>query len=101
MDYILRCKVQPDSKTVEGQTPLATAAQFDHVQVVALLLEGDGTDVNSRNHRGRTPLSLAAGNGNYEIVRRRLDHQRVQPDLLDYNEWTPCFGQLAESTWAY
>lgn len=95
VDYLLRNEVQPNSKAVEGQTPLAIAAQFDHVQVVELLSEVDGTDVNYRNHRGRTPLSLAAGNGHYEVVRRLLDHQRVQPDLPDYNEWSPLFWAIS------
>ena len=95
VDYLLRSEVQPDSKTVDGQTPLATAAQFDHIQVVELLSEVDETDVNYRNHRGRTPLSLAAGNGHYEVVKRLLDHQRVQPDLPDYNEWTPLFWAIS------
>jgi ankyrin repeat protein len=95
VDYLLQCEVPPDSKTVNGQAPLAVAAQFDHVQVVGILLEVDTTDVNFRNHRGRTPLSLAAGNGHYEVVRRLLDHQRVQPDLPDYSEWTPLFWAIS------
>lgn len=91
VDHLLRRQVQPDLKTVEGQTALATAAQFDHIPVVELLAEVDETDVNHRNNRGRTPLSLAAGNGHYEVVKRLLDHQQVQPDLPDYNKWTPLF----------
>lgn len=95
VEYLLQCEVQPDSKTVDGHTPLAVAAQFDHVKVVGLLLEIDATDINYRNHRGHTPLSLAAGNGHYEVVRLLLDHQRVQPDLPDYSEWTPLFWAIS------
>jgi ankyrin repeat domain-containing protein 50 len=94
VDYLLRYCVAPDSKTVNGQTPLTAAAEFDHVQVVELLLQADATDVNYRNYRGRTPLSFAAANGHYEVVRRLLDHQRVQPEIPDYDKRTPIFWAI-------
>jgi ankyrin repeat protein len=52
---------------------MGNSAQFDRVQVVELLLGVNKTDVNYRNHRGRTPLSIAAGNGHYEVLKRLLD----------------------------
>ncbi len=95
VDYLLRYQVSADSKTVHGQTPLVAAAEFDHVEVVELLLALDNTDVNYRSYRGRTPLSIAAANGHYEVVRRLLDHQRVQPEIPDSNEWTPIFWAIS------
>ncbi len=41
--------------------------------------------------QGRTPLSIAAGNGLVEVVLKLLRHSRIQPDIADFHQWTPLF----------
>ena len=56
--------VQPDSKDTYGKTPLSWAAEKGHETAVKLLLAQDGVDPDSKDTcDGRTPPSLAAGNG--------------------------------------
>lgn len=93
--------VNPDFEVMSGETAIIAATQFNHNDVVTLLLEGSGyiveKNVNRVNYaglRGRTPLSVAAGNGFKEIVRLFLDHEHIQPDLPDYDQWTPLFWSV-------
>lgn len=95
VDHLLQYGVPPDAKVVDGQTPLVAAIQFDHVQVVELLLENEDTDVNFRSHRGRTPLSVASGNGHLGVATRLLQHKRIQPDLPDFDQGTPLFWAIS------
>jgi len=56
-----------------NQTPLHTACQADHKNMVELLI-AKGTDVNVRNKMNQTPLSLAKRQGYTEIA--ELLHKR-------------------------
>lgn len=64
----------PDAESgVNGWTPLMHAIHTNRLQSVEALLRA-GADVNRACCRGLTPLILAAGNGQREIVRLLLRH---------------------------
>ncbi|KAL5321552.1 hypothetical protein ACEPPN_009511 [Leptodophora sp. 'Broadleaf-Isolate-01'] len=96
VDILLKEGISPDVRVAEGSTCLIAASQFGHGEVARLLLNGEGLisseagyRVNYTWHRGRTPLSIAAGNGFLGIVRQLLDHEHVFPDFADFDKWTP------------
>ena len=102
VDLLLGKGISPDVEVLEGQTCLTAAVQFNHIHVVGRLLEDEGFiaarqcyRVNYAARGGRTPLSIAAGNGLVEIVRKLLQHPRVQPDIEDANKWTPLFWSIS------
>jgi ankyrin repeat protein len=55
-----------------GWTPLNTAANNGHIDVMKLLLE-NGADVTVANQNGWTPLNSAAGNGHFNVVMLLLE----------------------------
>lgn len=102
VDLLLAQGVSPDIEAVDGQTCLTAAVQFNHVNVVGRLLEDEGLLARHKCYRvnyaargGRTPLSIAAGNGFVEIVGKLLRHPRIQPDIEDSNKWTPLFWSIS------
>jgi ankyrin repeat protein len=52
-----------------GWTPLLEAAAGGHADVIRVLLEQPGIDVNYRDLRGMTPVLQAAFNGQYDALR--------------------------------
>ncbi|KAL2071242.1 hypothetical protein VTL71DRAFT_12477 [Oculimacula yallundae] len=98
VDTLLKRGASPDVRVADGSTCLIAASQYDHGEVVRLLLDGEGlisTEIGYRVNytwqRGRTPLSIAAGSGFLGIVRQLLDHEHVLPDAPDFDGWTPLF----------
>ena len=96
VDLLLGAAVDPDRCTVEGQNALTAAVQFNRLDIVKQLLEDDGFISGRTQHRvnyapldGRTPLSIAAGNGFVDIVELLLHHDQIEPDIADFNQWTP------------
>ncbi|MCJ1359347.1 MAG: hypothetical protein MMC33_009349 [Icmadophila ericetorum] len=89
VSHLLERGVLPDARTVDSQTALTAAAQFDHIRVVAILLDHSETDVNHRSKGGPTPISIAAGNGHLEVVEKLQSHAGVDPDMPDYSGRTP------------
>ena len=55
------------------QTPLHLAAQYDHTDVVQLLIE-NGSELNPRDVNGCTPLHYCATNGHKESAECLLQH---------------------------
>jgi len=101
VDHFLEKNISPDVEIMSGETAINVATQFNHKEVVKLLLKDDGLIVDKNVHRvnyvglrGRTPLSIAAANGFKEVVRLLLDHEFVQPDLPDHDQWTPLFWSV-------
>jgi ankyrin repeat domain-containing protein 50 len=84
VDLLLGQGVSPDIGIVDGQTCLTAAIQFKHLNVVGRLLEDkrliaghDCYRINYAARGGRIPLSVAAGNGFVEIVRKPLQYPRI------------------------
>jgi ankyrin repeat protein len=101
VDLLLREGVNPDARTLNGQTALIAAVQFNRLDVVNRLLEDEGFISKEKGYRvnyamlgDRTPLSIAAGNGLPEVVRNLLQHSRIQPDIADSDQWTPLFWSI-------
>lgn len=88
---LLRHDVDPNSRTVDRQSPLNIAAQFGHSEVLGLLTADERVNVNFRGKGGRTAISLAAGNGHLELVKALLGHDGIEVDMADFSQWTALF----------
>lgn len=98
VDILLREGANIDKAVAEGQNVLTAAVKYNRLEVVKSLLDdnsfistGTNDRVNDTALHGRTPLSLAAGSGFVEIARQLLQHEDIQPDKADFNQWTPLF----------
>lgn len=68
-------------------TPLHEAAEHNHTDICAYLLE-HGARVNAIDHRNRTPLFYAAFDGNLDIVKLLLAHNASATVQNDNKETT-------------
>ncbi|EGO02939.1 hypothetical protein SERLA73DRAFT_176416 [Serpula lacrymans var. lacrymans S7.3] len=78
-----------NSKNDYGFTPLSSAVNKGHVEIVKLVLARDGVDVNSEDNCGRTPLSSAVYKGHMEIIKLLLAIDDVDVNSQDQEGWTP------------
>ncbi|KAM6521558.1 hypothetical protein FSOLCH5_006312 [Fusarium solani] len=78
-----------------GSTALAWATNRGHEQTVEAILEFKAIDVDIRDCRGKTPISLAARNGHTAIVKMLLDHG-ANPNLKDFDRATPLWHAAKE-----
>lgn len=71
-----------------GRTPLSWCAENDQEEALKILLYDKGTDANSKDGNGRTPLSLSSQNGHIRVVETLLQHN-ADANLKDGNGRTP------------
>ncbi|KAF7181190.1 hypothetical protein CNMCM7691_000319 [Aspergillus felis] len=81
------CRVDPDSKSILGRTPLSYAAEHGHEETVQLLLATALVDPASLNHSGRSPLSYAVERGHQEVALLLLSTNRIPPDTAGEALW--------------
>lgn len=72
------------------------AAKEGHEAVVALLLENDEVEVDSRDYEGRTPLWFAAMQGQEAVVRPMLESGKVDVNSKDRYGQTPLLRAAEE-----
>lgn len=87
VDTLLRFRADPAKPTFAGRIPLHGAATFGHVAASKALLDAHAS-ADSQDHRGTTPLHLAAERcgkqtGCLEVVHLLLE-RRASPTLEDY-----------------
>ena len=88
VQLLLAKKAKVDCETNFKQTPLLLAAKGGSVEVLHLLLEQNGFNLNARDRDGRTPLSWAAIYGNEAVVRLLLEKD-ANFESKDNNDRTP------------
>ncbi|KAH8803543.1 ankyrin repeat-containing domain protein [Xylogone sp. PMI_703] len=103
--------IDPDQRDLAtGQTALSKAAENGHDAIIGLLLMTKGVDPNSAaplitpawgdteawqkmreqlGWTGKTPLAWAAERGHFGAVKLLLEDDRVRPDILDREGFTP------------
>ncbi|KAJ5826711.1 hypothetical protein N7447_003474 [Penicillium robsamsonii] len=86
---LLQYGTDADHRDEDGRTPLFSAAQYGHEEVVSLFLGHQKVNPNAENIRGQTPLSVAAWEGHENAVRLLLADSRVNPDHKDRKGQTP------------
>lgn len=72
--------VHPDSKGLDGRTPLSHAAEYGHEAVSKLLLATPGPD--SKDPVRRTPLSYATENVNIHVFKILLEMEGASTQNL-------------------
>ncbi|KFY25359.1 hypothetical protein V491_01785 [Pseudogymnoascus sp. VKM F-3775] len=102
VDLLLQEGFSPDKRIVDGQNALISAVQSNRLDVVKRLLKDEGLISERNEYRvnfatmgGRTPLSIAAGNGFVDVARQLLQHSQVKPGIPDVSHWTPLFWSVA------
>jgi ankyrin repeat protein len=60
--------ISPNDVTDLGSTALHHACAKGHVEVVRLLVEGSGVDINMREKGGMTAMDFAQRNNDHDIV---------------------------------
>lgn len=88
---LLQDGTNPNSISVDRQSPLTVSAQYGHLNAVQILLDDPSTKVALRGKSGRSALSFAAANGHLEIVEVLLERGAFSPDDQDNMHWTPLF----------
>ena len=73
---VLRESVDPDVKTIDGQTPLHWTAKHGHSKVLADLLRS-GANPAEPTRNGRSALHWAASRGHQSVVEILLSDDRV------------------------
>ena len=90
---LLRQAVSPEDSRLITSSPLFSglhcASFLGIVELVTVLLNDEGCDVNQRDCAGRTPLAWAANNGHEEVVKTLLEWKNVKPDFSDLHGRTP------------
>ncbi|KAL9616341.1 MAG: hypothetical protein Q9160_008784 [Pyrenula sp. 1 TL-2023] len=82
-------RLRRDFKFSKRRTQFSYFAELNDPTVVAILLETDHVDADSKNDFGRTPLSWAAGNGYEAVVRLLAARADVDVDAKDNAGRTP------------
>mmetsp|Transcript_37916 Transcript_37916/g.55680 ORF Transcript_37916/g.55680 Transcript_37916/m.55680 type:complete len:421 (-) Transcript_37916:303-1565(-) len=79
------------AKNGEDDTPLYMAVLCNNIDIVKLLAEACGKNVNLSNVEGFTPLHYAAGEGNLSVTRFLVEECTADVDAKDKLGLTPAF----------
>jgi len=83
-----RSSSRSNARDGSQQTPLISAAQSSHLDVVQLLLADSRVDPNERDRSQRTPLISAAATSHLNVVQLLLTNSRVDVNAQDKDHWT-------------
>ena len=71
------------------QYPLYAASQYNHIEIVKLLLGAEGIEINQPTNNGATPLFVASQNGFDKIVKVLLGAEGIKINKSNIQGATP------------
>ena len=84
VDYLLLRGMNPNSSFQEdSMAALNIAAMYGNIKTTMRLLSEPNIHVNHKNHKGYTPLALAAWYGHSSVVQLLLEHPGTDIDSTD------------------
>ena len=84
-------KVNPETRTNGGWTPLHIACMYNHLDIVRYLCEIMKADTRARNDYGETPLHTACSNGSLLVARYLCENLKVFKEPRDKWGKTPYY----------
>uniref|UniRef100_A0A3B4B3Q2 Uncharacterized protein n=1 Tax=Periophthalmus magnuspinnatus TaxID=409849 RepID=A0A3B4B3Q2_9GOBI len=96
VNLLLKYSANPNAQDSEGRPPLHSIAWTGHTQVGRKLLETPGIDIDLCCNQGATALSIAAQEGNVNIVAMLLD-KGANPEHVD--KYNPFLRLKQDVTW--
>ena len=87
-EMLIKAGANPTQRTVYGYSPLITASQWGHLELVKLLICIEGVNINECDNKGNTACHWATYH-NHIIVVHYLLNQGVNPEIQCHNGLTP------------
>jgi ankyrin repeat protein len=82
-------RINVNSRSDNGPSPLVIAANRGNCEVVEILLTHPDIDVNVWDQNHQTPLHLAVNRGDLQVVKAFLGHPKTRVNVPDKNFQTP------------
>lgn len=76
------------------QTPLTFACQKGNLEIVKLLVESGGADVNKKDKKTVRPLYQACLSGNQELATYLISEQKADVNKPGWNKFTPVYAAV-------
>ncbi|KAJ5216713.1 uncharacterized protein N7469_011578 [Penicillium citrinum] len=88
--FVKLCSLQekPNVRKPCHVSPLSVAAKAGHVNILQILFQA-GWNADLRDGDGKSPLSVAAANGQEAVVKMLLEREDIDADTADANGYTP------------
>ena len=68
VEVLLKYRANPCQQNGTGWTSLHSAAKRGNVEIMKALLQGDLSDINVTNCKGKTPLMAAVEENKFQII---------------------------------
>ena len=102
VEVLLKYRANPCQQNGTGWTSLHSAAKRGNVEIMKALLQGDLSDINITNCKGKTPLMVAVEENKVQII-RSVEDLRLPRWGGCQHRWTrqPIFDFSAENETYY
>lgn len=99
VEFLLEKKANPDARSPDnGETAMHDAVRKNYPDIIRVLKKfGANPNISSSKKKGRTPLLIAAGNGNNEAIEALMSYDTIDPNIKFEGGITPLMSALTNN----